>query len=86
MLDTFDSVVAEANALGLEVNNLFQIDGGLWQANMRDDYAGHEFVKHKDPIQALKLCLEKARKFAKKEAENTPPLSPTTEEDYSDLV
>ncbi len=59
----FQTIVAEINAAGLRVNNLFQIEDGRWQANLYDynNSKGYAFVVHADPVAALQECFEKVK-------------------------
>lgn len=39
---TLEEAFAQVNAMGWRVNNLFQLDSGLWQANIREAH-GYQF-------------------------------------------
>jgi hypothetical protein len=41
----FDSLLAQVHSLGLRLNNLFELENGLWQANVTDGQRFWEFGK-----------------------------------------
>lgn len=54
---TVEEVIADINAVGYKVNNLFQRDGG-WQANLVDASGlGHAFSFAPTPADALERVL-----------------------------
>lgn len=58
---TLESLIAEARARGLRVNNLFQLDDGMWQANLRDVKGTYfNFGEGPTPEIALNNALAKA--------------------------
>jgi hypothetical protein len=62
MTDSIPKLAKQANDLGLRVNNLFQLDDGSWQANLRSpDYKVQRFYRASRPDVALHLCLEGAK-------------------------
>lgn len=57
---TFDEVVAECGRRGLFVQNLFQLRGDVWQANVRDKKDFGEYWRGATPAEALQKAMEKA--------------------------
>lgn len=76
-----EDVVKEINDLGVFVNNLFQLKGeGKWRANLHDGKKGYEFSEGASPKDALRSCLEKARKEKSLELVKKDELSALIEE------
>lgn len=53
---TLETLIAEANARGLQVNNLFQLGGG-WRANVGDGDRCFEFGDGVSACEALSAAL-----------------------------
>ena len=56
---TLSSLLTEIAERGWLVNNLFQRDSGLWQANLRTATHACEFAIGTTMEEALSLCLDK---------------------------
>ena len=54
-----ENLFAEISERGWLVNNLFQLDSGAWQANLRTKTHVCEFACADSPELALALCLDK---------------------------
>jgi hypothetical protein len=60
---TIEALFAEATARRLRINNLFERNDGIWQANTRtDDPVAHcyEFGLGATPQEALRAALDKS--------------------------
>ncbi len=59
-----EDLIHEANDTGFYINNLFQLDNGTWQANLRtikrDNGPGFHFAYGKGPRTALRKALQSA--------------------------
>lgn len=55
-----EALLAEVNARGLRVNNLFQRRDWTWQANVTDGAKFHEFGLGATAAEALGRALDKA--------------------------
>jgi len=53
---------------GLKLSNLFEMDDGQWQANVRDGKGGFEFARATNPEDAMKGALLKAIEIGMAEA------------------
>ena len=74
-MQTAEELIEKINALGFQVNNLFQFDG-LWRCNLRseDDQCFTNFTQGNGIIEAL----EKALYWAEIEAQKRKVLPPIT--------
>lgn len=54
---TIEDLLAEVTKRGLRLNNLFQLEGGSWQANVTDGERYWEFGKGETAIAALLAAL-----------------------------
>ena len=57
---TVESLVAQINARGFRVNNLYQMHGpkdGTWRANLYDEKDGYEFGEGATMAEALAAAL-----------------------------
>lgn len=60
---TVEQLITEAASRGLHINNLFELPGGGWQANVRtfeEEPAFYEFGTGVSPSSALEDALGKA--------------------------
>ena len=60
---TLETLIAQANGRGYLVNNLCQIPGGTWRANLRKDEGGGSFFAFAvaaDPVAALHGAMRNA--------------------------
>jgi len=55
-----DAMIAVVQARGLRLNNLFQLESGIWQANVTDGTSYWEFGRADDPENAIKAALHMA--------------------------
>ncbi len=57
-----DEIIRALPDVGLRLTNLFEMEGGVWRANMRDrdTMTGLEFGDGATPVEALCSCLLKA--------------------------
>lgn len=60
---TLSSLLTEIAERGWLVNNLFQRDSGLWQANLRTQTHACEFAIGTTMEEALSLCLDKLERI-----------------------
>ena len=76
-MSSFEAIFATADAHGLRLNNLYQMDDGLFRANFRSEPAGSEswfspMSENADPRAALEGALEIAlARLAKRPAKPT---------------
>ena len=77
-----EETIAKIQSLGFKINNLFQLDEGGWQSNLRRvDGDTHEWGRGKTPQAALEAALETAKRSrgapgGKKTATYIPPTKP----------
>ena len=57
-MSSLDMILDETAAAGFLVNNLFQLDSGVWQANLRSLTHSTSFARAPSPALALSLALD----------------------------
>lgn len=57
---SIEQAIAEIEASGFFVSNLFQLAGGTWQSNLYDRQSHFEFGRGSTPVEALRDALAKA--------------------------
>lgn len=72
---SLESLISELRDRGWRVNNLFELDDGSWQANLRTNLLATEFAYGDSPLEALALCIDKL--------ERTVPLIAQSSQSYS---
>ena len=65
MMTKLEDIIHDANDAGFYINNLFQLDNGTWQANLRTikrngNIPGFHFAYGKGPRTALRKALQSA--------------------------
>lgn len=68
---TLEELLAEISESGWMVNNLFQLDNGRWQANLRKGQWFTDYGKGDTPHKALNMAMDKLGS-----AEEAPPERP----------
>lgn len=58
MTHELETILAEIWDRGWLVNNLFQLDDGTWQANLRNSTSHLEFARADSPALALALTID----------------------------
>ncbi len=56
-----EPILQEIEDAGLKVLNLFQIEDGIWQANLYDNEKAWTFGRGESPSVALSIALENTR-------------------------
>ena len=77
-MPSFEAIFATAEAHGLHLNNLYQMNNGLFRANFRSEPAGKEswfspMSENADPRVALEAALEIALAWLKKHPAKPAP-------------
>lgn len=61
---SIEKIVADMNAAGFKINNLFQLDEGFWRCNLRSDRTGgtfYDFANGTTMLDALRKAAEKTK-------------------------
>lgn len=73
---TLEALIGEARALGLRINNLYELDSGRWRANLRVPAVNvahcAEYGEADTPQEALRDAIQKCRKLVE-EHKTAPP-------------
>lgn len=78
---SIETLLTEISERGWRVNNLFQLDNGDWQANLRTDSHYTQFGRGRTPSEALSLAIdaiETAKEFQTKTVAYSIDKTPST--------
>ena len=66
-----EDILAEISDRGFRLNNLFQLDSGLWQANLRSETHHTSWAQAESAALALSLAIDQIETAIESEAQRT---------------